>query len=163
MAFKLSGNVSQYSVEDLAQYLLDREVRTGLVVNFRKNLVNGAAFLQLTEEDLKELVPLVGERVLIRQLLKQSKLVCFIKKNPTFYSLHVNHTCGRGMCMVLQTVDFSFCQRKLCLAFSTYFLWSSSGQRKNQLNARYSFFFKSHEMHVIHDVFDYYSVPPSTS
>ena len=78
MASVQSGGVCDFSVEDLAEYLLLRKVRTGLVNNFKTNLVNGAAFLQLTEEDLKELVPLVGERVLIRQLLKQSKLVCFV-------------------------------------------------------------------------------------
>lgn len=82
MASVLSGGVSELSVNDLAEYLRERGVRSGLVDIFKTNVVNGAAFLQLTEEDLKELVPLVGERVLIRQLLKQSQLqsqlVCLI-------------------------------------------------------------------------------------
>lgn len=95
MAFKQSSNLAQFSVEDLAEYLLDHGIRTGLVVDFRRNVVNGAAFLQLTEEDLKELVPLLGERVLIRQLLKQSKLVCSMAYCNTKQQ-HIVMMCGCG-------------------------------------------------------------------
>ena len=79
MAFKQSGRVSDLSVEGMADYLLSEGVRNTLVAEFKRNLVSGAAFLQLTEEDLKELVPLIGERVLLRQLLRQCKAVRHIQ------------------------------------------------------------------------------------
>ena len=75
MACEQPVGVARYTVEELTHYFLERGVRDGVVSHFKKHLVNGAAFLQLTEDDLKELVPLVGERVFLRQILKQSKLV----------------------------------------------------------------------------------------
>ena len=44
-----------------------------VVRNFETNRVSGNAFLRLTEDDLRELAPLIGERTNVRELLKQSK------------------------------------------------------------------------------------------
>ncbi len=74
MAFKRSGRVSDLSEEGMAEYLMSRGVRHVLAAEFRRNLVTGEAFLQMTEDDLKELAPLIGERVLVRQIQKQCKL-----------------------------------------------------------------------------------------
>ncbi len=64
-------------MEGFEEYLEDKGVSGEVVENFRRNRVTGAAFLQLTrtEDDLRELVPLIGERTVVRELLKQSKPV----------------------------------------------------------------------------------------
>ncbi len=61
---------------------------------FDENRVTRAAFLQLTEDDLKELVPLIGERTLVRELLKQSKQVIGtsdIQKHTRSYTSRILH------------------------------------------------------------------------
>ncbi len=70
--------LADFTVEDVEEYLEDYGVSDDVVTNFRRNRVTGAAFLKLTEDDLRELVPLIGERTNLRDLLKQSKQVCLI-------------------------------------------------------------------------------------
>lgn len=78
MAYKYKSSFADFTVEDVEEYLEDKGISDDIVRNFRRNLVTGAAFLRLTEEDLRELVPLVGERTILRELLKQNKQVCLI-------------------------------------------------------------------------------------
>jgi len=77
MAFKQSGPVSELSVDTLAEFLVSKGIRNLLAAEFRRNLVSGSVFLKLTEEDLKELAPLIGERVQLREILKQCRAVRF--------------------------------------------------------------------------------------
>ena len=51
-------------------FLLEEGVSTDVVSNSEKNLITGKAFLELTEDDLKELVPITGLRTQIRGILK---------------------------------------------------------------------------------------------
>ena len=69
------ANVPEFTIDELAEFLSERSVREEVIENFRKNKISGGVFLVLTEEDLKELVPLIGERTEIRALLKQRKVV----------------------------------------------------------------------------------------
>lgn len=62
--------VAEYDVEEMADYLLEKGVPPDMVSNFETNLVNGKSFLKLTDEDLKELVPVLGLRAEIRDILK---------------------------------------------------------------------------------------------
>ena len=41
------------------------------------NLVCGQTFLALTEDDLKELVPVIGDRVRVREVLQRERKVIF--------------------------------------------------------------------------------------
>ena len=58
------------TVEEFEECPEDEGLSDEVVENFRRNCVTGAAFLQLTEDDLRELVPLIGERTVVRELLK---------------------------------------------------------------------------------------------
>ena len=62
-------------MDGVAEFLVSKGVRHVLAAEFRRNLVSGAVFLKLTEEDLKELAPLIGERVQLREILKQCRAV----------------------------------------------------------------------------------------
>ena len=42
------------------EFLLRKGVDEEMVCDFQRNCVSGQSFVELTEEDLKELVPLVG-------------------------------------------------------------------------------------------------------
>lgn len=68
-------SLSDFSVDDLVDFLLEKGVCEDVAENFRKNRVSGTAFLKLTEEDLKELVPIIGVRTEVRDILAESKTV----------------------------------------------------------------------------------------
>ena len=57
------------TVDEFEEYLATKGFSEDVVRNFGRNRVTGAAFLLLTEDDLRELVPLIGERTSIRELL----------------------------------------------------------------------------------------------
>ena len=69
-------SISQLSIEDFAEYLLDRGFNATVAKSFEENQISGAAFLNLSNDDLKELVPLIGVRLGIRELLQSARQVC---------------------------------------------------------------------------------------
>lgn len=63
--------VSRYSVVELKQYLLKEGICVDTASEFERNQVSGAAFVRLTEDDIKELAPIIGVRTQIRELSKE--------------------------------------------------------------------------------------------
>ena len=63
-------DVEKYDCQQLSDYLLSSGIREEVAKAFQANLINGEAFLYLSE-DLKELLPVIGNRILIRKLLKK--------------------------------------------------------------------------------------------
>ena len=61
---------AEMDTEDLADFLLSKGICSEVADNFLKNQINGQAFLKLTQEDLKELAPLIGIRTQVRDILK---------------------------------------------------------------------------------------------
>ena len=61
--------------EELGDFLQGKGASEEIVRAFSQNRIDGQAFVLLTEEDLRELVPLIGERTLVWMLLKQAKQV----------------------------------------------------------------------------------------
>ena len=70
MARKCS-TIAIFDEEELEEYLVEKGICSQTAAAFRKNLVTGEAFLELTGEDIKELVPLIGVRTRVRDLLKE--------------------------------------------------------------------------------------------
>ena len=81
--------VSGFSVDDIEDLLLERGIPEEVADNFRENCVTGAAFLKLTEGDLKELVPMIGVRTTVREILQESREVRAFNSSSTIkcYSL----------------------------------------------------------------------------
>lgn len=71
--------VSGFSVEDIEDLLLERGIPEEVSDNFRENCVTGAAFLKLTEGDLKELVPMIGVRTIVREIIQENREVKALK------------------------------------------------------------------------------------
>lgn len=61
----------------LQAFLLEKRICSEIASNFVTNRVSGSAFLKLTEEDLKDLVPIIGVRTEIRDILSQVCQVIF--------------------------------------------------------------------------------------
>ena len=76
MAYKSS--LADFTVDELEEYLEAKGIGEDIVRNFGRNWISGVALLRLTEDNLRELVPLISERTSVRELLKQSKQVCSI-------------------------------------------------------------------------------------
>ena len=54
----------------LKRVLIQKGVIEHIADNFFKNEVTGEAFLKLSEDDIKELCPLIGVRPLIRDIMR---------------------------------------------------------------------------------------------
>lgn len=74
----MESNVSQLTVDELKDFLLQKGIDEEVVCDFQRNRVSGQSFVELTEEDLKELVPLVGVRTTIRRILQECQRVSTI-------------------------------------------------------------------------------------
>ena len=62
----MDSDVESLTVEELCDFLSDRGL-DGVVKALETNKVGGRAFLALTDEHLKEMFPLVGERIAVKQ------------------------------------------------------------------------------------------------
>lgn len=65
------------------EFLVREGFHEDVVSSFSNNRICGRTFVQLTEDDLKELLPVIGDRVRIRQLLNEihqvsSHKVCYL-------------------------------------------------------------------------------------
>jgi hypothetical protein len=67
-----SNDLSSLSVEELCEYLREKAVHETALAIFEE-LINGAIFTKLTDEDLKELIPQVGSRLSISIVLRGLK------------------------------------------------------------------------------------------
>ena len=71
-----ASKISDKSVTEFKEHLLERGVSEDVATHFEKNRVSGRAFMKLKEEeDLKELVPLVGDRTEVRSILRECQKV----------------------------------------------------------------------------------------
>ena len=69
------SDIATFTAEELRQFLISKGVCQEVAVEFESNMVSGDSFLQLTDEDLKELVKPIGVRPQIREILRQQKEV----------------------------------------------------------------------------------------
>ena len=68
-------SICSMDIIEFCTYLADKNFDEDIVQKFSKNKICGSTFLNLTEDDLKDLLPVIGERVRVRQLLKEAKQV----------------------------------------------------------------------------------------
>ena len=61
--------MSSFTEVELEEYLVEKGIAVEVARNFKLNLVTGKSFFTLSEEDIKELVPLIGMRPKIRSLI----------------------------------------------------------------------------------------------
>ena len=71
------SSIADFTVDEVEEYLEEKGISNDVVINFGRNRVTVAAFLRLTEDNLRELVPLIGERTAVRKLLADNTQVRF--------------------------------------------------------------------------------------
>ena len=67
--------IKPLSHKNFADFLLERKFNEELTSLFVSQRISGAAFLRLSEGDLKELIPIIGDRVLVRELLIECQVL----------------------------------------------------------------------------------------
>lgn len=76
---------SSSTIEQVKEHLLARGISEETAERFSSNGICGLAFFSLTEDDLKELVPLIGARIKVRGIIKDIKEVSSI---TVVYEVH---------------------------------------------------------------------------
>ena len=59
--------------DEFSEFLEAQGAHEDIVASFSTNRISGEAFLNLSEDDLKELLPVIGDRVYIRGLLRNAR------------------------------------------------------------------------------------------
>ena len=59
--------------EEFSEFLEEQGAHEDIIASFSSNRISGEAFLNLSEDDLKELLPVIGDRVYIRNLLRNAR------------------------------------------------------------------------------------------
>lgn len=70
------SEIAKFSVEELYVFLLDElenDVSSESLAIIKSNRINGRIFLELNESDLKEIIPLLGERKAIKNIIDSFK------------------------------------------------------------------------------------------
>jgi len=75
MALVVMEFSSEMACEDFAAYLKDSGLHEDVISNVISNRVTSSLFLNLMEDDLKELTPAVGDRIALRKILEQARKV----------------------------------------------------------------------------------------
>ena len=66
--------VSKMSKEDLCDYLNTKGLDLEAIDTVKQNRLSGATFLELSKEHLKELFPVIGDRIAVSKLLESLKV-----------------------------------------------------------------------------------------
>lgn len=57
------------SVDDLAEFLLSKQLSVDIVYSFKEHGIDGQTFLMLTEDHLKEIAPRIADRVNLKTIV----------------------------------------------------------------------------------------------
>lgn len=72
----IENPVSEMTCNDFTDFLMKEGFHEDIISrSFSSNRICGASFCSLTEEDLKELLPVIGDRARVRKLLQDVKEV----------------------------------------------------------------------------------------
>ena len=66
---------ADWDSDDFVAYLTEKGLHDDVIAKVMDNRINSAVFLDLTEEDLKELAPAIGDRIALRRILEQARKV----------------------------------------------------------------------------------------
>ena len=102
------ATIERMNCDDLVNFLETENVHEDVVSAFIKNRICGQVFLNLSNDELKELIPVIGDRVCVRGIIEK---ICKV-------ILVLNH--------VLQGVKISHCAFLIYVSTSVLFLQAST-------------------------------------
>jgi len=78
--------MEKLDAREFADFLLERGVHEDAAAAFLSNRISGENFLSISEDDLKDLLPVIGDRITIRKILQEFKVGLY--DNKYFYMFH---------------------------------------------------------------------------
>ena len=75
---ELRDYINGLNLEDFGDFLLEKGIHEEVASLFISNRITGSAFLRLSEDDIKELTPRIGNRILVKELRKEVSKVLYI-------------------------------------------------------------------------------------
>lgn len=75
---ELRDYINGLNLEDFGDFLLEKGIHEEVASLFISNRIIGSAFLRLSEDDIKELTPRIGNRILVKELLKEVSKVLYL-------------------------------------------------------------------------------------
>ena len=91
--------VEKLSMEELETFLEEQCISAQVTNQFSSNEISGEQFLLLTELEIKELAPKIGDRVKLRELIKKVCLtmwgfpLCSVSESPLSNYCHQSKVC----------------------------------------------------------------------
>lgn len=104
------SEIEALSVDGLYDFLWDTldsdTMSRESIEEFRNNRINGMSFLTLTDEELKEIVPVLGERKVVKRLIYS--MVKTQKQDGIPLSPSSQAVCDISTCIVVYNIILSF-------------------------------------------------------
>lgn len=69
--------LEDFSCDLLAEFLEEKGLHQDIISAIIRNRISGPVFLALSEEDIKELLPVIGDRVSLRKVLMDAHKVIY--------------------------------------------------------------------------------------
>ena len=64
-----------WDCEEFSDYLREKGVHCDLIESIVANRIDSGLFISLSESDLKELAPVIGDRICLRKILEEARKV----------------------------------------------------------------------------------------
>ena len=106
--------VKAMNVQEFVDFLQQKDLPEDVILTISDNELTGLDFLSLTDEQIKELFPVMGRRLMVLRLLKQAKEVSF--KNLTFSRTYA----VKKIRIIMQTA-----RNRIMLCNNNYYILSS--------------------------------------
>ena len=78
--YKTMEKVKDMSVEELWHYLEEKNIEKPIRDNIRQHKIDGSMFVSLSDEELKELAPLLGDRLCLKRLISEVIIIKFFNE-----------------------------------------------------------------------------------
>ena len=88
--------IESFNVEQLCDFLTQlNQLSEQTIASFSENRISGAIFFELGNDDLREIVPVLGERKVLEKLMrsyKPTEAVSHVQVHACVYSVKVSST-----------------------------------------------------------------------
>ena len=86
-----NGN-KKLDAQEFADFLLERGVHEDAAAAFLSNRISGENFLSISEDDLKDLLPVIGDRITVRKILQEFKVGLNVTNTSVLHSIPTDWT-----------------------------------------------------------------------
>ena len=109
---EMDTTLKEYDVAELTEFLLSKDIPVDVVENFKVHGINGQAFLQLSEDHLREVAPRIVDRLNLKGIA--SKAQVSVRKSPVKFAHSIRGNYTVLLLYVLSVFHISDCAIDFC-------------------------------------------------